>query len=261
MWVIYNPVFFLRPWFSSRPAADFCVSGMWIYCPVGVYFKFSFPDDGFLKDLPRSGDLSASNSNRDRDVSTEYHMGEILIASLPISFTPFVSRFNEFGVDGGSAAKSLTPKFDVFSKHLTTHTGFQVPEFEIKFLVAGAIAFKAIGTGLLIFDGLTISGISAIPFRAMDLLICSDHTKADSKNISMCKPLNVKMKKPYLWTMTSQMKGKWKRKMLQLWKLIVSVLTCSSTPELMFVSKTKAEEVGVKKKNTKEAATKGERKA
>ncbi|KAM0064490.1 putative HR-like lesion-inducer [Helianthus debilis subsp. tardiflorus] len=36
-------------------------------------------------------------------------------------------RFNEFGVDGGSAAKALKPKFNVFSKHLTTHTGFQVP--------------------------------------------------------------------------------------------------------------------------------------
>ncbi|KAJ0769937.1 putative HR-like lesion-inducer [Helianthus debilis subsp. tardiflorus] len=60
-------------------------------------------------------------------------------------------EFNEFGVDGGSAAKALKPKFNVFSKHLTTHTGFQVPAFEIKFLVAGAIALKALGSLLFVF--------------------------------------------------------------------------------------------------------------
>ncbi|KAK1430418.1 hypothetical protein QVD17_13130 [Tagetes erecta] len=60
-------------------------------------------------------------------------------------------EFNEFGDDGGSAAKDLTPKFNVFSKHVITHTGFQVPEFEIKFLLAGAIALKALGSLLFIF--------------------------------------------------------------------------------------------------------------
>ncbi|KAI3756734.1 hypothetical protein L1987_56557 [Smallanthus sonchifolius] len=60
-------------------------------------------------------------------------------------------EFNEFGVDGGSVAKSLTPKFNVLSKHFTTHTGFQVPDFEIKFLVAGAIALKALGSLLFVF--------------------------------------------------------------------------------------------------------------
>ncbi|KVI01856.1 HR-like lesion-inducer [Cynara cardunculus var. scolymus] len=55
-------------------------------------------------------------------------------------------RFNEFGNDGGSAAKTLVPKFSVFSKHVTAHTGFQ-----IKILVAGAIALKGIGSLLFIF--------------------------------------------------------------------------------------------------------------
>ncbi|KAI3700736.1 hypothetical protein L2E82_45374 [Cichorium intybus] len=60
-------------------------------------------------------------------------------------------EFNDFGVDGGSTAKSITPKFNLLSKHFTTHTGVQVPDFEIKFLVAGAIALKAIGSFLFIF--------------------------------------------------------------------------------------------------------------
>ncbi|KAK1412316.1 hypothetical protein QVD17_33465 [Tagetes erecta] len=61
-------------------------------------------------------------------------------------------EFNEFGVDGGSAAKTFVRKLPVFSKHFTTHTGFQIPEIEIKTLVAGAIALKGIGSLLFIFD-------------------------------------------------------------------------------------------------------------
>ncbi|CAH1412325.1 unnamed protein product [Lactuca virosa] len=60
-------------------------------------------------------------------------------------------EFNDFGVDGGSATKAITPKFNLLSKHFTTHTGLQVPDFEIKILVAGAIAFKAVGSILFIF--------------------------------------------------------------------------------------------------------------
>lgn len=60
-------------------------------------------------------------------------------------------EFNEYGVDGGPAAKSLQPKFGVFSKHVSTHTGLQLPDFEIKLLVAGAIALKSLGSLLFIF--------------------------------------------------------------------------------------------------------------
>ena len=40
-------------------------------------------------------------------------------------------RFNDFGTDGGPAAKSLKPKFHVFSNHLSTHTGVKAPEVEV----------------------------------------------------------------------------------------------------------------------------------
>ncbi|XP_076917122.1 uncharacterized protein LOC143577061 [Bidens hawaiensis] len=64
-------------------------------------------------------------------------------------------EYNQFGADGGSTAKALTPKYNVFSKHFATHTGFQIPAFEIKFLVAGAIALKAIGSLLFVFGSTT----------------------------------------------------------------------------------------------------------
>ncbi|XP_048333207.1 uncharacterized protein LOC125423384 [Ziziphus jujuba] len=61
-------------------------------------------------------------------------------------------EFNEFGTDGGPAAKALKPKFHVFSSHLSTQTGFKVPEVEIKYLVAAALALKGIGSLFFIFD-------------------------------------------------------------------------------------------------------------
>ncbi|KAI7744601.1 hypothetical protein M8C21_001729, partial [Ambrosia artemisiifolia] len=76
-------------------------------------------------------------------------VGRVLFVSVFV-FSAY-QEFNDFGVDGGSAATALTPKLNVLSKHFTTHTGFQVPEFEIKFLVAGAIALKALGSFLFIF--------------------------------------------------------------------------------------------------------------
>lgn len=41
-------------------------------------------------------------------------------------------RFNDFGNDGGPAAKALRPKFHTFSSHVLTHTGFKVPEIEVR---------------------------------------------------------------------------------------------------------------------------------
>lgn len=41
-------------------------------------------------------------------------------------------RFNEFGDDGGAAARQLKPKFNIFSKHVATQTGFQIPHVEVR---------------------------------------------------------------------------------------------------------------------------------
>ncbi|KAE8734965.1 putative 2-oxoglutarate (2OG) and Fe(II)-dependent oxygenase superfamily protein [Hibiscus syriacus] len=64
-------------------------------------------------------------------------------------------EFNELGDDGGPAAKALKPKFDVFSKTVSAHTGVQVPKFDIKYLVAASIAFKGVG-GILFTLGTSI---------------------------------------------------------------------------------------------------------
>ncbi|KAK8539479.1 hypothetical protein V6N13_104284 [Hibiscus sabdariffa] len=80
-------------------------------------------------------------------------VGRVLFASVFILSA--WQEFNEFGVDGGPAAKTLKPKFNVFSKSVTSHTGLEVPEFDIKYLVAAAVAFKGVG-GLLFIFGSTM---------------------------------------------------------------------------------------------------------
>ena len=40
-------------------------------------------------------------------------------------------RFNDFGGDGGPAARALHPKFNVFSKHVVLHAGVKLPPVEV----------------------------------------------------------------------------------------------------------------------------------
>ncbi|KAB5545092.1 hypothetical protein DKX38_013204 [Salix brachista] len=76
-------------------------------------------------------------------------VGRVLFASVFILSA--WQEFNEFGSDGGPAANLLAPKFLSFSKHVSSHTGFQVPHFEMKYAIAAAISVKAAGSLLFIF--------------------------------------------------------------------------------------------------------------
>ncbi|KAJ6681233.1 HR-LIKE LESION-INDUCING PROTEIN [Salix koriyanagi] len=94
-------------------------------------------------------------------------LGRVLFASIFILSA--YQEFNEFGVDGGPAAKALKPKFGVFTSHVQSHAGIQVPEIEIKHLVSAAIFLKGIGGILFIFGSslgaylLIIHQLIAIP--------------------------------------------------------------------------------------------------
>lgn len=66
-----------------------------------------------------------------------------LLISCWIIIVALVDRFNEFGIDGGPAAKTFAPKFKVFSRHVSSHTGFQVPPVEVSdaFFFCSSICF------------------------------------------------------------------------------------------------------------------------
>ncbi|KAL6548314.1 hypothetical protein OROGR_008735 [Orobanche gracilis] len=76
-------------------------------------------------------------------------LGRLLFVSVFVLSA--YQEFNEFGSDGGPAAKNLRPKFSIFSKHVTAQTGLQIPHVEMKHLILGAIIMKALGSFLFVF--------------------------------------------------------------------------------------------------------------
>ncbi|KAK7277532.1 hypothetical protein RJT34_22546 [Clitoria ternatea] len=76
-------------------------------------------------------------------------LGRVLFASVFILSA--YQEFNEYGLDGGPAAKALRPKLDTFTNRVHFHVGFQLPDIELKILIAGAIALKGFGGVLFIF--------------------------------------------------------------------------------------------------------------
>ncbi|GMJ05471.1 hypothetical protein like AT1G04340 [Hibiscus trionum] len=59
--------------------------------------------------------------------------------------------FNEFGVDGGPAAKELIPKLDLAKKHISSQLNVNLPDIEVKHLVSAALALKGLGAILFVF--------------------------------------------------------------------------------------------------------------
>ncbi|KAM0945071.1 putative HR-like lesion-inducer [Dioscorea sansibarensis] len=76
--------------------------------------------------------------------------GRVLFASIFILSA--YQEFNEFGVDGGPAAKAFRPKYNTFINHVTSHLGIKVPKIEIKHVIAATISLKGLGGLLFIFS-------------------------------------------------------------------------------------------------------------
>ncbi|KAH7669585.1 HR-like lesion-inducer protein [Dioscorea alata] len=76
--------------------------------------------------------------------------GRVLFASVFILSA--YQEFNDFGVDGGPAAKALRPKYNLFINHVTSHLGVNVPEIEMRHVIAATITLKGLGGLLFIFS-------------------------------------------------------------------------------------------------------------
>ena len=53
--------------------------------------------------------------------------------SCRFSDIQYVGRFNEFGVDGGPAAKELIPKLDLAKKHISSQFHVNLPDIEVRY--------------------------------------------------------------------------------------------------------------------------------
>ncbi|PQM40974.1 actin-related protein 9 [Prunus yedoensis var. nudiflora] len=77
-------------------------------------------------------------------------LGRVLFASIFILSA--WQAFNEFGVDGGPAAKDLVPKFNVFKKNLSSKLGVELPHIDVKHLAVATVALKGVGGILFILN-------------------------------------------------------------------------------------------------------------
>ncbi|XP_074281804.1 uncharacterized protein LOC141606543 [Silene latifolia] len=95
-------------------------------------------------------------------------MGRVLFASIFILSA--WQMFNEFGVDGGPTATELAPKVSHFRELIGSKLGVNLPEIQIKQLVATSTAIKGIGGVLFVFGSsfgaylLLIHLLCATPF-------------------------------------------------------------------------------------------------
>ncbi|TMW89291.1 hypothetical protein EJD97_017406 [Solanum chilense] len=103
-------------------------------------------------------------------------LGRLLFVSVFVLSA--YQEFNDFGVDGGSAAKALKPKFNVLSKHVATHTGFEVPHVEMKHLILGALIMKSLGSLLFVF-GSSVGAIILVIHQAIATPILYDFYNYD----------------------------------------------------------------------------------
>ncbi|KAJ7534992.1 hypothetical protein O6H91_12G013600 [Diphasiastrum complanatum] len=60
-------------------------------------------------------------------------------------------KINDFGKDGGGAMKALEPKFGTFKQHIAATLGYNLPQFELKYLLITAITLEGIGALLFTF--------------------------------------------------------------------------------------------------------------
>ncbi|KAK7284102.1 hypothetical protein RJT34_18841 [Clitoria ternatea] len=104
-------------------------------------------------------------------------LGRVLFASVFILSA--YQEFSEYGVDGGPAAKVLRPKFDAFIHRVHSQAGIQLPEIDVKVLVAGAIALKGIG-GILFICGSYFGAILLLLHQMIATPILYDFYNYDS---------------------------------------------------------------------------------
>lgn len=90
-------------------------------------------------------------------------------------------RFNDYGVDGGLAAKAIRPKFDAFLHKVDSQVGINLPEIDIKFLVAGAIALKGIG-GILFILGSSFGAVLLLLHQLITTPILYDFYNYDNED-------------------------------------------------------------------------------
>ncbi|KAK7396425.1 hypothetical protein VNO78_17424 [Psophocarpus tetragonolobus] len=106
-------------------------------------------------------------------------LGRVLFASVFILSA--YQELNAYGVDGGPTAKALRPKFDAYAHQVHSKFGFQLPDIDMKFLVAGAIVLKGTG-GILFILGSSFGAVLLLLHQMIATPILYDFYNYDSED-------------------------------------------------------------------------------
>ncbi|KAK1418852.1 hypothetical protein QVD17_27999 [Tagetes erecta] len=92
-------------------------------------------------------------------------LGRLLFASLFILSA--WQMFNDFGDDGGPAAKELAPKISSIQRYLASKIGDGAPKIDAKHVVLATMALKGVGGILFVFGSST--GASLLMYHLLIL--------------------------------------------------------------------------------------------
>ncbi|KAJ4777286.1 HR-like lesion-inducing protein-like protein [Rhynchospora pubera] len=103
--------------------------------------------------------------------------GRVLFAS--VFLLSAYQEFNEFGTDGGPAAKALKPKFNILTKHINSHLGVALPPIDMKHVIMATIALKGLG-GLLFILSSTVGAYLLVLYLVFITPVVYDFYNYDS---------------------------------------------------------------------------------
>ncbi|XP_076943875.1 uncharacterized protein LOC143614262 isoform X2 [Bidens hawaiensis] len=95
--------------------------------------------------------------------------GRLLFASLFILSA--WQMFNDFGDDGGPAAKELAPKISSIQRYLVAKIGDVVPKIDVKNVVLASMALKGVGGILFVYGSTTSAYLSTYHLLLMTPLL------------------------------------------------------------------------------------------
>ncbi|KVH87865.1 uncharacterized protein LOC112502910 [Cynara cardunculus var. scolymus] len=107
-------------------------------------------------------------------------LGRVLFASLFILSA--WQTFNDFGDDGGPAARELAPKVASCHRFLTSKIGNGIPNIDVKHIVLASIAIKGLGGIVFVF------GSSTGAFLLMHYLLFTTPIVYDFYNYEIDEP-------------------------------------------------------------------------
>ncbi|VAH40428.1 unnamed protein product [Triticum turgidum subsp. durum] len=111
-------------------------------------------------------------------------VGRVLFAS--VFLLSAYQEFSEFGTDGGPAAKSLKPKFNLFVKQVSAGIGMAVPHIDIKSVIAFTMFLKAFG-GLLFIISSSFGALVLLVYLAFITPVVYDFYNYDMESQQFAK--------------------------------------------------------------------------